>query len=257
MSSERAPAPAEFAEAASVLREAQSVLVLTGAGVSSESGIPTFRGPGGLWEGFRAEELATVEAFQRDPERVWRWYRWRRAAYGACAPNPAHTTLALMESRYDEFLLATQNVDGLHRRAGSQRIVEIHGTIDVVRCSVCAARAPWPADGPDDSQPVPRCDSCGGMMRPHILWFGETYWPGVLEICRAAAEAADVVLVAGTSATVWPPAALAFHGQRAGATLIDINPERTPISEAADLHLTGSAGALLPTLWQLAFPEPH
>lgn len=248
--------PTQLAEAAAAVREAKHILVLTGAGVSSESGIPTFRGPGGLWEGFRAEDLATVEAFERDPERVWRWYRWRRDIYGGCLPNPAHHVLAGMEEHYDEFLLATQNVDGLHRRAGSRRLVEIHGTIDVMRCSRCSARAPWPADSAADADaPVPRCAVCGGLMRPHILWFGETYWPGVLEICRDAAESADLVLVAGTSATIWPPAALALQGQRAGATLIDINPERTPISEAADLHLVGSAGTLLPALWQLAHPE--
>jgi NAD-dependent deacetylase len=223
--------------------------------VSSESGIPTFRGAGGLWEGFRAEDLATVEAFERDPERVWRWYRWRRSVYGGCLPNPAHHVLAQMEGHYDEFLLATQNVDGLHRRAGSQRLVEIHGTIDVIRCSRCSERAAWPVDCAAGAEQVPRCAACGGLMRPHILWFGETYWPGVLEICRAAAESADLVLVAGTSATIWPPAALALHGQRAGALLVDINPERTPISEAADLHLAGSAGTLLPELWRQAFPE--
>lgn len=196
-----------------------------------------------------------MDAFERDPERVWRWYRWRRATYGGCLPNPAHHVLARMEDHYDEFLLATQNVDGLHRRAGSRRLVEIHGTVDVIRCSRCSERAPWPADGPESTALVPRCAACGGLMRPHILWFGETYWPGVLEVCRDAAESADVVLVAGTSATIWPPAALALHGQRAGATLIDVNPERTPISEAADLHLAGAAGALLPALWRRAFGE--
>jgi NAD-dependent deacetylase len=232
-------------------------LVLTGAGVSAESGIPTFRGPGGLWEGFRAEDLATPEAFARDPARVWRWYRWRRSVYGGCLPNPAHHVMAQMEGHYDEFLLATQNVDGLHRRAGSQRLVEIHGTIDVIRCSRCSERSclagPTCAAG---AEPVPQLRGLRRpAMRPHILWFGETYWPGVLEICRAAAESADLVLVAGTSATIWPPAALALHGQRAGALLVDINPERTPISEAADLHLAGSAGTLLPELWRQAFPE--
>ncbi|MCB9727958.1 MAG: NAD-dependent protein deacylase [Deltaproteobacteria bacterium] len=242
-------ASAALAEAAGAIRRAQRVLVLTGAGVSAESGIPTFRGQGGLWEGFRAEDLATPEAFQRDPARVWRWYRWRRAIYGGCEPNPAHAVIARMEPRFPEFLLATQNVDGLHRRAGSRRLIEIHGTIDVMRCSVCSERAPWPDDAVPDADPVPRCNHCGGAMRPHILWFGETYWPGVLEHCQRFAGEADVVLVAGTSATVWPPAALALHGKRSGAFLIDINPEPTPISEVADVHLRGSAGALLPALW--------
>jgi NAD-dependent deacetylase len=229
-------------------------LVLTGAGVSAESGIPTFRGPGGLWEGFRAEDLATPEAFARDPARVWRWYRHRRAAYAGCQPNPGHAVIAQMEDRYDDFLLATQNVDGLHRRAGSRRLVEIHGTIDVMRCTRCEAREPWPPAIDEAADPVPQCTECGAAMRPHILWFGETYWPGLLELCHEAAQAADLVLVCGTSATVWPPAALALHAQRAGATLIDINPERTPLSHAADLYLPGTAGSLLPRLWQRVHP---
>lgn len=239
---------AELAQAAEALREASSVFVVTGAGVSVDSGLPTFRGPGGLWEGFRAEELATPEAFRADPARVWRWYRWRWGQYRHCAPNPAHEVIAAMESAYEDFLLATQNVDALHRRAGSRRLVELHGTLARMRCSACEALAPFP-DEPAGDDPVPRCQPCGEPMRPHVLWFGETYWPGVMEEAEAAARRADVVLVAGTSGAVWAPAALALAGKRAGALLVDINPEASELSRAADVHLAGGAADVLTGLW--------
>ena len=227
------------------------MLVVTGAGISAESGIPTFRGAGGLWEGVRAEELATPAAFARDPERVWRWYRWRNVAYGACEPNVGHEIIARLEPRYDDFLLLTQNVDGLHRRAGSGAIVELHGTIAQKRCTACAALSAFPEGAAaDGGSAVPRCERCGAATRPHILWFGETYWPGVLERAGAMAERADVTLVVGTSAQVWPPAAIALGSQRAGAFLIDVNPESTIVSEAADVHLVGGAGEVLSALWE-------
>lgn len=238
--------------AAQALREARSVLVLTGAGISVESGIPTFRGPGGLWEGFRSEDLATPEAFDRDPEKIWRWYRWRYGIYKTCAPNPGHEAIAAMEDRYGSFLLATQNVDGLHRRAGSTRLVELHGTIDRMRCTRCHRVVSSLKALDDQDGPMPTCEDCQALMRPHILWFGESYWPGVLENALVAAEEADVALVAGTSAQVWPPAMLALQAQGWGAFLIDVNPERTPISEEADVHLDGAAGEVLPALMEAA-----
>ncbi len=244
------PAPDHaLTQAAERLRAASRVLVITGAGISAESGIPVFRGAGGLWEGFRAEELATPEAFEADPARVWRWYRWRREQYAPCPPNAGHAVIAAMEAAYPEFLLATQNVDGLHRRAGNRRLVELHGTIAEMRCTRCERLAPFP-DAPAEGDPVPRCAHCGAMMRPHILWFGETYWPGVLETATEAAERAEVALVVGTSAQVWPPVALALHAKRSGAFLVDVNPDATQLSRAADVHLAGPAGAILPDLWQ-------
>ena len=178
------PMPRNEAEAAERLAEASRVLVVTGAGVSAESGIPTFRGEGGLWEGHRAEELATPEAFARDPETVWRWYRWRRGVCLEAEPNAAHRVIAEMDGEYPEFLLATQNVDGLHPRAGNKRIVELHGNIHQGRCTACEEVAALPPE-PEDA-PLPRCAGCGGLVRPHIVWFGESYWPGVLEAAFAA-----------------------------------------------------------------------
>ena len=238
--------------AAGALRTARRVLVITGAGTSAESGIPTFRGAGGLWEGHRAEELATPQAFARDPEKVWRWYRWRRERYGACEPNPGHRIIAALEARWgDRFLLVTQNVDGLHRRAGSTRLVELHGTIARQRCTACSALSPFP-EGPvaEGASAVPACDSCGASTRPHILWFGETYWPGVLERAHEMGQQADVCLVVGTSAQVWPPTALALASKQAGAFLIDVNPDVTMLSREADVHLAGPSGELLPALWE-------
>jgi NAD-dependent deacetylase len=233
-------------DAATALAAASRMLVITGAGISAESGIPTFRGAGGLWEGFRAEELATPEAFARDPALVWRWYRWRRTICNNASPNPAHLALVHMESRFDRFLLVTQNVDGLHRRAGSRQMLEIHGNIDQARCTTC--QAILPLDQLPGDRPVPACPSCDGRMRPHILWFGETYWPGTLDQAANAAAAAQAAIVVGTSAQVWPPAQLALLAQRSGAVLIDVNPQPTELSEAADVFLQGKAGELLPAL---------
>ena len=231
------------------LRDASSVFVVTGAGISAESGIPTFRGAGGLWEGFRFEDLATPEAFVADPGRVWRWYRWRAEQYGDCVPNPGHGVIASMEAAYDELLVATQNVDGLHRRAGNVNVVELHGSIADMRCVACDRLAPFPR-GPVPDDPIPSCAHCTASMRPHILWFGETYWPGVLESAEAAARTADVCLVVGTSAQVWPPVALALLARDCGAYLIDVNPDATQLSGAADAHLVGPAGTVLSQLWE-------
>ena len=236
--------------AAERLRQAKSVFVVTGAGISAESGIPTFRGAGGLWEGFRFEELATPQAFAADPGRVWRWYRWRAEQYSGCPPNPGHEVIAQMEGAYDELLVATQNVDGLHRRAGNVNVVELHGSIADMRCVACDRLAPFPRGPVPDDDPVPRCAHCTASMRPHILWFGETYWPGVLEAAEAAGRQADVCLVVGTSAQVWPPVALALHARDCGAYLIDVNPEVTSLSREAHAHLVGPSGTVLPALWE-------
>ncbi len=242
--------PQTLERAANALRRARSVLVVTGAGVSAESGIPTFRGAGGLWEGHRAEELATPAAFAADSHRVWRWYRWRRRICLSATPNPAHEVLARMDAAFEDFLLATQNVDGLHPRAGSRRLVELHGSIHRSRCTGCHRVDDLPKEVEADDAPDPVCGTCGKILRPHIVWFGEMYQPGVMETATAAAEGADVAIVAGTSAMVWPPIALALHAQSRGAFLIDVNPESTSVSVQADQHLAAPAGEALPALWE-------
>ncbi len=227
------------------LREASSVAVLTGAGISAESGIPTFRGAGGLWRQFRAEELATPEAFARDPRVVWEWYDWRRGLIAQAQPNAGHRALAELERRTVRFTLITQNVDGLHDRAGSRNLLKVHGDIWQVRCVVCGS------ESRDDRVPLPelppRC-GCGGMLRPGVVWFGEPLPFDVWRRAEQAAREAEVFVVAGTSAVVYPAAGLAPLAKRAGAKLIEVNLEETPFSEEVDCSLRGRAGELLPQL---------
>ncbi len=227
------------------LREAASVVVLTGAGISAESGVPTFRGSGGLWRNYRPEDLATPEAFARRPELVWEWYDWRRSLIARAQPNPGHQALAELERRKQAFLLVTQNVDGLHERAGSRRLVKLHGDIWMVRCTACAARQR------DERVPLPelppRC-ACGGLLRPDVVWFGEPLPAGAWAEAESAARSAGVMLVVGTSAAVYPAAGLAPLGKGAGARLIEINVDETPLSQWADCSLRGKAAELLPRL---------
>ncbi len=237
--------------AAERLARAEHVLVVTGAGISAESGIPTFRGEGGLWRGLHAQDLATPEAFRRNPRLVWDWYRWRRGVCNEAEPNPGHQALAELERRAPDFLLLTQNVDGLHPRAGSQRLAELHGCIDQARCTICGAITHLDElqDGDDG---LPSC-SCGGLARPHILWFGEAYWEGTLDVGYAFAARADLVLVVGTSGMVWAPAAVADQARRAGAFMVDVNPNPSELSDAADLWLRGPSGVVLPELIRRAW----
>lgn len=220
-------------------------VALTGAGVSAESGVPTFRGSDGLWRNFRAEELATPGAFSRDPALVWEWYDWRRSKIAAVKPNPAHYALAEMEKHHPGFTLVTQNVDGLHRLAGSRNLVEIHGCIWIVRCTGCGAE--------DENRDVPitippKCAGCGELMRPGVVWFGEALPSGVIESAFAAAAEADLMIVAGTSGVVQPAASLALRAKDAGAFVVEVNPDSTPLSTAADIRLSGKAGEVLPNL---------
>ncbi len=238
-----------LAAAARRVRAASRVLVLTGAGVSAESGVPTFRGPGGLWRHHRPEDLATPQAFARDPRLVWEWYAWRRETIAPLQPNAAHRAIARLESRGGKFLLATQNVDGLHAVAGSRRLVELHGTIWRLRCSRCdhAAedrRVPLP-------ELPPRC-TCGGLLRPDVVWFGEALPEAAVESAVEAARAAEVVLVVGTSSLVYPAAALPQMARASGAFVIEVNPEPTPLTAVADLSLRGTAASLVPALVEAA-----
>lgn len=224
-----------------ILHAARRVLVVTGAGISAESGIPTFRGAGGLWEGHAAQDLATPQAFARDPELVWRWYRWRRGLCNEAQPNPGHRAITALEATH-ETLTLTQNVDGLHARAGTTRLVELHGNIDTARCSSCGGLRPMDelvATG------VPACTDCAAPMRPHILWFGETYWGGTLDRGIGFAATAEVCLVVGTSGQVTAPAQVALHAQRCGAKLIEVNPARSQLTSSADVWLQGPSGEVL------------
>ena len=236
---------AKLLEAAARLRAARRLLVLTGAGISAESGVPTFRGPEGLWRQFRPEDLATPEAFARDPHLVWEWYDWRRQKIAAVAPNAAHHALARLEAASPEMLLATQNVDGLHARAGSRRLLELHGSLWVLRCVECRAEREDRRAAIGDLPP--RC-SCGGLLRPGVVWFGEALPQDVLYRSFAAARAADAVLVVGTSSIVFPAAALPQEARAHGACVIEVNPEATPLTPLAHVSLRGTAVDLVPAL---------
>ena len=238
-------------EVGRMLATARAVAVLTGAGVSAESGVPTFRGADGLWRNVRPEDLATPEAFARDPVLVWEWYRWRRRRMATVVPNPGHFALARMEVRIPAFTLITQNVDGLHARAGSRRLVELHGNIWRDRCSQNPAhlfeRLPSESGGADEATPLPRCH-CGALLRPDVVWFGEGLDPAHIEAAIAAVSTADLLLVVGTSSVVYPAAALPGTARQAGAHVVEINPEETPLSAGMDVVLRGPAGILLPEL---------
>lgn len=232
------------------LRAARRVAVLTGAGVSAASGVPTFRGPDGLWRRHRPEDLATPAAFERDPQLVWEWYDWRRARIAGCAPNAAHVTLATWASRWPTYTLVTQNVDDLHERAGGASVLHLHGSIWHVRCAEgCGGgrRARRLDAVPLDPLP-PRCPSCRGLERPDVVWFGEPLDALTLERAADAVDAADVVLVVGTSAVVHPAAGLIGVAAAAGAFVVEINPDDTPWSGDVGLTLRAPAEIALPAI---------
>jgi NAD-dependent protein deacetylase/lipoamidase len=237
-------------ELAGRLRLATRAVALTGAGVSQESGLNTFRGAGGLWENERPEELATPEAFYRTPRRVWSWYAWRYAAAAAALPNPAHLALARWESLFPSFLLVTQNVDDLHQRAGSRQLVSLHGTIAEAVCDACGRRRPMGeavAASPDEPPACGEAD-CRGRFRPAVVWFGEALPAADLARASRAAAACDLLLAAGTSALVYPAAGLIETALRGGACVVEVNPEPTPFSRFAHLRLAAPAGEALPQL---------
>ena len=236
------------------LRAARHVAVLTGAGISAESGVPTFRDAlTGLWARFDPLELATPSAFARHPKLVWDWYAERRERIASVAPNPGHYALATMETRIPDFLLATQNVDGLHARAGSRRLVELHGNIARVKCSrehVVIER--WSA--PEDGLP-PRCPGCGAFLRPDVVWFEELLPEDALRRAEDAAHRCDVLLVVGTSGEVYPAAALPHYAQANGARVVEINPEETAITALANDRIRAPSGIALPALRDAVWPD--
>ena len=226
------------------ISRASGIAVLTGAGISAESGVPTFRGTGGLWKQFRAEDLATPEAFKKNPALVWEWYDWRRSLIAKVQPNAGHRALAELEQLAPNFTLITQNVDGLHQQAGSRRVLEIHGSIWDIRCLAC--RRTWSDRTVPLSLP-PACE-CGSPGRPGVVWFGENLPERVWSDAEKATRRCDVLLVVGTSAVVYPAAALATVARSSGAKLIEVNTEKTSISDIADCSLTGPAGEILPLI---------
>ena len=230
------------------LRQARRVAVLTGAGVSAESGVPTFRDPEGIWERFRPEELANVEAFLANPELVQGWYAHRRAVVEDVAPNAGHRALAELEAwqtaRGGDFLLATQNVDGLHVRAGSEAVVELHGSLLRSYCLACGA----PADEAATADGPLTCRACGGLVRPDVVWFGEVLPEAALARAQEAAALADVYLSVGTSAVVYPAAGLPLLARQAGAYVAEVNPTPSDIAGRMSEQVRGTAGAVLPEL---------
>ena len=228
------------------LARAQHVCVLTGAGISAESGIPTFRGAQqGLWARFRPEELASRAGFEANPRQVWQWYRWRRSIVRRAEPNAGHRALAELAGLVPRLSLVTQNVDGLHQRAGSTGTIEFHGNLFANACLDDGL----PVEGvPDDTDEPPHCPRCGGWVRPGVVWFGEAIPREALDASFAAAEACDVFFAVGTSALVWPAAGLAESARGTGATVVEVNPESTALTRMADHVLAGAAGTVLPEL---------
>jgi NAD-dependent deacetylase len=228
------------------LQKANRVAALTGAGVSQESGLRTFRdSQTGLWAQYKPEDLASPEAFARDPKLIWDWYAWRREAIKGVRPNAGHYALAEMEMKIPEFTLITQNVDGLHRMAGNKNVLELHGNIQRVRCSECGRFIEaWS----DDAEHVPACEHCGGLLRPDVVWFGESLPRGELEAAVTAARSCDVFFSIGTSGIVQPAASLAFAAHNKGAVVVEINAESTSLTPKTDFAFLGKSGEILPEL---------
>ncbi|CAG0936832.1 NAD-dependent protein deacylase [Thermoflexales bacterium] len=245
---------AEFSpDLISILRAAQHIAVLTGAGVSAESGIPTFRDAQvGLWAQYRPEDLATPEAFLRNPKLVWDWYAWRRGRVSQVQPNAGHYALAQMQQRVAQFSLLTQNVDGLHQRAGSVGVIELHGNITRVKCSregIVIDR--WEETG----ETPPRCPHCGAGLRPDVVWFGEMLPREALLAANAATNTCDVFFSIGTSSLVEPAASLGRVASHRGATVVEVNPTVTPLTTHATFSLQGPAGVILPALIKAVWPS--
>ncbi|MBN2228516.1 MAG: NAD-dependent deacylase [Candidatus Thorarchaeota archaeon] len=233
-----------FSEATTAIKQSKYLIALTGAGISKESNVPTFRGKDGLWRNYDAMELATPDAFAKNPKLVWEWYTWRQHLISKCNPNPAHTVLASWERTGILKSLITQNVDGLHRRAGSRKVFEVHGNIWALKCTSCGhlGRLEEPAVG------IPTCPECNRNLRPDVVWFGEQLNQEIISVVYDQLQKADACIVIGTSALVQPAASFPILVKQNGGTIIEVNVESTPLTSMADLHLSGKAGEILPRL---------
>jgi NAD-dependent deacetylase len=241
----------DLEKAARLLRQADRLTVLTGAGISAESGLATFRGAGGLWEGHAVEDVATPMAFERDPVLVWRFYNARRAGVRTVRPNPGHEALVRLEKerfRDHRFALVTQNIDGLHHAAGSQRVFELHGNLGRVRCTGCKIVEDR---GQEELPELPRCAACGALLRPDVVWFHEMLPEDVWRAAAEAVHACQCLMVVGTSANVYPAAGLVLLARNVDAHVIEVNLERTAASEYADVTLLGPSGTILPRLLRM------
>ncbi len=237
----------EYERAVEMLKDARKVVVFTGAGMSKDSGIDTFRGPGGIWERFSAKDLATYEGFIRDPAKVWMWNAARRQQVAGLEPHSGYRALAEMEDLFPEVVTVTQNIDGLHARSGASRVVELHGNIWKVRCDA-EDNEPWLDERTEFPEYPLHCESCGGLLRPHIVWFGEPLDRRDVLAATLAVEDCDAILVIGTSAVVYPAAGFPMLAKQKGATVVEVNIEPTPISDYADVSLFGTAEEVLPSL---------
>lgn len=232
-------------ELITAVRDASHVCVLTGSGISAESGVPTFReAQTGLWEQYDPHELATPDAFRRDPALVWRWYRWRRDLVAGVEPNAGHHALVTLAGLVPQLSIITQNVDGLHQRAGSESVIEFHGNLFEDRCFVEGCIV----SNADMSAEVPVCPGCGGMLRPGVVWFGEAIPESAMHAAAAAVSGCDLFFSIGTSALVWPAAGLADAARQQGACVVEINLDTTPLSSRTDYCLSGKSGTILPEL---------
>jgi NAD-dependent deacetylase len=228
------------------LSSATSVAALTGAGISAESGVPTFRGSEGLWKKFKPEELASFDAFIRNPDLVWEWYSYRKKLIAEVEPNPGHYALADMEKLFQGFAVITQNIDNLHQRAGSTRVYELHGNIERNYCIKCGRR--YHTEELASTTSAPHCIDCNGLLRPDVVWFGELLPADQWTSADRAAQSADVFFSIGTSGIVYPAASLPLTAREAGAYVVEVNAETTPLSGIADETLIGKAGEILPRL---------
>lgn len=235
-----------FPKIKKLLESSNKILVLTGAGTSAESGIPTFRGKDGLWKNFGAEELATPEAFSKNPVVVWEWYNWRREIISKANPNPGHLTLTKWEKIFPSFCLITQNVDGLHRKAGSVKIIEMHGNIWEMRCTL-ENKIFFNQNVPLREIP-PKCKDCNNVLRPNVVWFGESIPSSVMKKIYEHCSDSDFLFVIGTSAIVYPAAQIPYMVMEKGGKICEINIEETPLTPNVDFFLKGKSGEILSEL---------